>query len=415
MKLLFVVLHFNSVSNANVSNALELINHYIDKGDKVDIVATDGLFAGNQCKISQYRKARVFTFSDIYNRYLFRKGLQKNEFTKLSKIEKFCLRSLCYFRTLFKFKTEYYSVDALNFGKLFKKFDRDYDVVFSFSHPFAAHSIGYYLLKKHYAKSWFPVLFDSFIFNDLDSKKGIPKRKRVSETILSKANKVFSLFGINEINTLNDYIPKYVNNVVEIPTLNLYDRHLLSTKTNKVEIYYLGSFYKDIRNPERMLDILASLPSEYHIHFLSAGCSKIINEKIGKFHGNFYMEPLVKSSQVNSVYENATVLINLSNKIGNYFPSKVFELISTGKPILNFYFNDNDPSQVYLKQYKNVCNINLFDSLQYNVKKIKCFVKKNNNVILSFNQSSRRLEEYKKENVLKFIDENLSNGLDFIK
>lgn len=55
---------------------------------------------------------------------------------------------------------------------------------------------------------------------------------------------------------------------------------------------------------------------------------------------------------------NCDILINIGNKVSNQLPSKVLTYISTGKPIVNFYWLENDTSIPYIDRYPlgiNIC------------------------------------------------------------
>ena len=44
----------------------------------------------------------------------------------------------------------------------------------------------------------------------------------------------------------------------------------------------------------------------------------------------------------------ADFLLNIGNSISSMVPSKIFEYISTGKPIISIYSNINDSSQYFI-------------------------------------------------------------------
>ena len=52
--------------------------------------------------------------------------------------------------------------------------------------------------------------------------------------------------------------------------------------------------------------------------------------------------------------KSGEVLLNLGNANPNLVPSKIFEYMSMGKPIISTYCSDEDTSLVYLKNYPNV-------------------------------------------------------------
>ena len=61
--------------------------------------------------------------------------------------------------------------------------------------------------------------------------------------------------------------------------------------------------------------------------------------------------------ECDNALKNSNIIINIGNQIANQTPSKVFEYISLGKPIINFYNIDNDTSKKVLDKYPLVLNI----------------------------------------------------------
>ena len=68
--------------------------------------------------------------------------------------------------------------------------------------------------------------------------------------------------------------------------------------------------------------------------------------------------------EVARIYQEADILVNIGNAIDNQMPSKIFEYISTGKPILNFYKVPNCPTLKYLNNYPLALNLYEPDVLQ---------------------------------------------------
>ena len=60
---------------------------------------------------------------------------------------------------------------------------------------------------------------------------------------------------------------------------------------------------------------------------------------------------------------NADVLLSIGNKESPMVPSKIYEYMSTGKPIIHFYFYDGDPCIEPLKRYGNALLIKDNDKL----------------------------------------------------
>ena len=73
-------------------------------------------------------------------------------------------------------------------------------------------------------------------------------------------------------------------------------------------------------------------------------------------------------------------MLNISNKTDNIVPSKIFELCSTCKPIINVVTNANDVSSRYFTLYPKVCFINEYNNnIEMEAKKLMLFLSNNKN------------------------------------
>ena len=70
-----------------------------------------------------------------------------------------------------------------------------------------------------------------------------------------------------------------------------------------------------------------------------------------------HLSGTVSAEKCIELTDSADILINVGNTCANQMPSKVFEYISSGKPILNIYFNDKELAMKYLKKYPCIMNV----------------------------------------------------------
>ena len=116
-------------------------------------------------------------------------------------------------------------------------------------------------------------------------------------------------------------------------------------------LVYVGTLPSGIRSPAYILKVFSCLKGEhYHFWFVgSADCQELnaAAEKDPRIHvvGRCAHETAMQ-------YElQADVLVNIGNTNPNMTPSKVFEYMSFGKPILSTVAVDQEPSRVYLRKY----------------------------------------------------------------
>src|SRR5699024_11040684 len=78
-------------------------------------------------------------------------------------------------------------------------------------------------------------------------------------------------------------------------------------------------------------------------------------------------------------YANSDFLVNISNIYADVVPSKIFELFSLGKPIVNFVKNKNDFSLKYFEAYPLCFNFYEWEDFGSQVSKLKIFMEINKN------------------------------------
>ena len=269
-------------------------------------------------------------------------------------------------------KSSYYFLK--DFTKYYEQCQKlPFDLIISFSNPFASHICANALSTKHNIP-WIPYYFDPFFSNNtLDSsKKNV--RKKYEEKIISPAKDVLMSFPTNE-----NYITEMIQfsdciKRIEMPGINL-NLHKTAKQhtTNGYNCYFIGNLYYDIRNPQSTINLFSKLGSNYHLNFVG-GYYGLHNQPI--LPSNVEFKGFCDSSQLLSIYDNADFLVNIGNTITNQMPSKIFEYISTGIPIINIYKSPKCPTLNYLSDYSNA--INIFEKdIEYNtdesIERIKTF------------------------------------------
>ena len=88
---------------------------------------------------------------------------------------------------------------------------------------------------------------------------------------------------------------------------------------------------------------------------------------------------LVKHGQVThqaalAAQATSDVLLSTGSNLPSFLPSKVIEYISTGKPVIHFYDNEDDVALVYFRTYGNSCLINVKDDPEESARRIEAFL-----------------------------------------
>lgn len=126
----------------------------------------------------------------------------------------------------------------------------------------------------------------------------------------------------------------------------------------KINCFYCGKLYDDIRNPKFLLETFLNIKNKNIVlHIMGKGSEEIIEaykRKMGErlvIHGQQSIETAFE------VMLRSDILISIGNHVNNMVPGKIFDYISTGKPILNFYQIPDCTSLKYLERYPLCLNL----------------------------------------------------------
>lgn len=255
---------------------------------------------------------------------------------------------------------------------------KPYDCVLSFYCPYISNDIAEYIVKKNKNVKWFMYFFDPHTYNYQYTKcKTLPRRARDEKRWAKTAYGVISSYGILEENERHNFYPyKDLKNIeLTLPNLRLNNdnKTTFSQKSDKKRMVYTGKFYKNIRNPEFLIKMLNEMDSQFvSAEFYGDSCD-YLSENFTAMPDCVSLKGSIPQTHIPELLQNADILINIGNTSVNQVPSKVFDYIATGKPILNVYFNDNDSSLFYLKKYPSILNVKV--DYEIDISKIEDFIK----------------------------------------
>lgn len=236
--------------------------------------------------------------------------------------------------------------------------NKNFDYVISFVNPIGAHEIAYNFIDEN--TKWIMYNLDAYAFN-YTFRNSIKKRMNEEINWSKKARGVINSVGIVEENEKHNYFPYKNIKQLEVPLPNLEITEHKTYQRNdsrKIIMRYTGVFYSDIRRPDELMKILCELnPDIFEVEFFGS-CCEYINDNFEKIPPCLKLKGSVSIEECRSLVDSSDILINVGNLCTNQIPSKVFEYIETGKPILNIYLTDNDPCLSYFKKYPNCININ---------------------------------------------------------
>ncbi|HIF9494425.1 TPA: hypothetical protein ACX6SP_002853 [Photobacterium damselae] len=208
-----------------------------------------------------------------------------------------------------------------------------------------------------------------FLLEKLPESSYIPffrrKQKKFNLTFLANLNfytdKIFSLPIVYE--TLSRLNLKGVY-LLEHPMVRDLTNPQIDKNHIKYNILYAGGLDKIQRNPYKVIKFfkkISKVDSSIHCDFYSYGN---LQKNLKKMNNNmFSFNDAISSNELQQKYLSSNLLITIGNKENDIFPSKLFDCLSMGIPILHFAQNKADPYFDYLNDYKYALII-LYDDLE---------------------------------------------------
>lgn len=163
-------------------------------------------------------------------------------------------------------------------------------------------------------------------------------------------------------------------------------------------LLYGGGIDRFQRNPLKIIEFLNNVNSliDFKVDFYSYGNMenqlKLLDKKYVFFNNN----NALKIEEFKKRILGSNILLSIGNMESDIVPSKIFDYISTGKPVIHFSFHENDPYQKYLKEYPSL--IILVDDNFINEKNlnlVKKFIEscRNSNQCLDFHEIKKHFIE----------------------
>lgn len=164
----------------------------------------------------------------------------------------------------------------------------------------------------------------------------------------------------------------------------------------KVNFVYTGVVDKEIRNPDFAIGFFRCISESQDIlvHFYTLGSAEQIIEDASKETDCIIAHGQVDNQTAHSAMVSADFLVSIGNTVNNQFPSKVFDYMSTGKPIIHFVQSPNDPAVEVLKKYPlAICIDQVKECSEEQIKKAVDFIGEIKGKSVSFDQICDLFEE----------------------
>jgi len=160
----------------------------------------------------------------------------------------------------------------------------------------------------------------------------------------------------------------------------------------------------------KIFELLTTRGENIKFHFYSRGnCEDKLSKYEEKTGGAIIRHGFVESKEAIAAILGADFLVSFGTAEASMIPSKIFEYISTGKPIIHFYKQVNDVCIQYFERYPLALTIKQDETqLETNAERVMNFIKLN----IGKRVKREEIEEYfimnKPEYTANFINERLT-------
>lgn len=153
-----------------------------------------------------------------------------------------------------------------------------------------------------------------------------------------------------------------------------------------VHIAFLGTMGEGIRTPYEFLNILSYIKNlNITVSFTGINrCRRKISDKIGDNIDITINEP-VSHKDATRIIDQADIVLNLGNENPYLVPSKIFEYMSHGKPIISTYSIDDDVCISHLMNYPLALLVDVRKPPEDEAQKIIDFINNRLNCDIDFN------------------------------
>jgi glycosyltransferase involved in cell wall biosynthesis len=260
-----------------------------------------------------------------------------------------------------------------------------FDAVIALFNPEDTLFAGVKLKKRFPEIKLGAYILDSLIF--LSGKKKLPPflRDKLSWRFEKLVYENYDMVYNMETHKIHHQIKKYEtykHKMLFLDTPLFTPRQPLLTKElyskDKKHLVYMGTLFKTFRNPDYMyrLFLEANKNHNYILHFYTRGdCESDVINYHDKTNGAVVRHGYVSHSEIDNIYANADFLINLGVSNSTNISSKIFDYMSIGKPIIHFYYLDDDVNLQYFQKYDLALMIKMDEDLFYdNAVNLKYFL-----------------------------------------
>lgn len=262
--------------------------------------------------------------------------------------------------------------------ELHKKYK--FDAVVGVYTPVSSLMAGYKLKKKYPQIEFVPYFLDSLSGGygpkNFSKEKIIDRGLRIEKKVFAQADKIVIMKSAEEHQS--EYNKEFQNKicVLDIPMLKKVCFEESKKSTDEIKLLYVGSIQPSVRNPQVLIDTLKLLKNEkVNIEFVGKiDCKDLFDELKELYKDRLVFTDYLNHDKLTEKITQADVLINIGNRVSTMVPSKIFEYMSYGKPVISTKDIKDEPSVKYLNKYPLALILEEETGAQENVQRLTEFL-----------------------------------------
>lgn len=286
--------------------------------------------------------------------------------------------------------------------------EKHIDVIITVINPINSAFAGLRFKQEHPNVKWITYFTDPFTFHSFKYSYILFKSKRKKKNY--KYEKM--IYDTADYNLFTEELYKSaLDDFMQSPSKTFCFKYALvplkGRKTSNIskinaniKLIYAGNLYLKRRNPNFMLFVISSIKSiSLDLYIAYSNCDNIISKYLSTSIKRYSAVSRERYNEI--ISEECDILVNIGNNFSLQIPSKLYELLSTGKPILNFY-------QVKDSQYEMIEKYPLGLNIEFNelnaVEKVRDFCFRVKGKRLTFDEVEQIYPENKLANQLELLE-----------
>ena len=315
----------------------------------------------------------------------------------------FFLRNI--YRCIYKFTYELIlpDISIISAKKMYKCLEtrckqNKYDLIISSSGGFVSQIVSLKIAKKMGIRL-VPIYLDpppskNFLYK---------KNKLYYNWVIENENEIFKCSDsvVMESNLYNYYSKKYAN-VKETGIPLLIEHKQPNRNINGKQVFFIGTLWKEIRNPKYAIELLQGKCGMQLSFWGKEDSTKAVLDDLGQTE---LYSGCLRHEEIPEVMANADYLLNISNVNSIQTPSKLFEYMAYGKPIINIVKDENDKTIDVINKYGN--GVSLVEGDEKNYEIVEKFMRTHKSK-MDFSEIRNNFEINTPEYTVKIIKEILA-------